>query len=143
MSQIDAMDQELRSTVEAYAEGVTRGSRDGCSRRAHEFVFLRSRPTVYTAADVRGVLNLMSFAMATNWDSELTRLRVLEGDGKDALLALDPRYPEWLPVASPPGVPAGPVSDRLSEDLAAFGHSMRPGLPDSFSFTVPLRADCQ
>jgi penicillin amidase len=35
----------------------------------------------------------------------------------DALRALDPAYPDWLPVTSPPGTVAGPAVDRLAGDL--------------------------
>jgi penicillin amidase len=44
---------------------------------------------------------------------------VLLADGREALAALDPVYPEWQPLTSPPGRLPGPAADRLAEDLAA------------------------
>lgn len=125
--QVEALEPELRNHVEAYVAGVERGACEGSPRRPHELVVLRSRRTKLTSVDVRAILSLFSFAMAANWDSELTRLRVLQADGLDALTALDPAYPSWLPVASPPGARAGSVLDRLSEDIAAFGNALGGG----------------
>lgn len=118
--QLKALDNNARLMVEAYARGVTDGARVGCRKPAHEFALLRGKPTLYKAADVLGVVKLMSFTSATNWDSELARLKILNEDGPEALAALDPAYPEWLPVTSPPGAPAGKAMDRLSDDLAIF-----------------------
>ena len=103
---------------EAYARGVTDGAKVGCRRPAHKFVLLRKGPTPYRATDVLGVLQLMSFISVTNGDSELGRLKILTEDGPEALAALDPSYPEWLPVTSPPGALAESSVDRLTEDLA-------------------------
>lgn len=105
---------------EAYARGVTDGAKVRCRRPAHKFVLLRKGPTPYRATDVLGVLQLMSFISVTNGDSELERLKILTEDGPEALAALDPSYPEWLPVTSPPGALAESSVDRLTEDLAVF-----------------------
>ena len=115
--QMEVLDAEIRSMLEAFAHGVTEGATMGCRRVAHEFTLLRARPTPYTAADVVAISKLQSFAIPTNWDIELARLQILKVDGPEALAALDPAYPEWLPVSLPPGAPSGPVMDRLAMDL--------------------------
>jgi penicillin amidase len=112
------LDPVERAGVEAFAAGVNAGRRDGATKPAHEFTLLRAAPTPFTAADVLGVLLLQAFALASNWDAELARLAVLELDGPGALEALDPGYPEWHPVTSPPGRPAGPAVGGLSDDIA-------------------------
>jgi penicillin amidase len=117
--QLKVLQSETRGMLEAYARGVSEGSSFGCRRKAHEFTLLRCGPTPFTAADAVAISKLQSFALASNWDIELARLHILRADGPDALLALDPTYPEWLPVSFPPGAPSGPTSDRLSEDLRA------------------------
>ena len=66
-----------------------------------------------------GAVKLTSFSMASNWDSELARLKILTEDGREALEALDPSYPEWRLVTSAPGAPAGEPFDHVAEDLAA------------------------
>lgn len=118
--QLETLDAETREMLEAYAQGVTDGAKMGCRKRAHEFALMRTRPTPFEAANVLGVLALMSFDLASNWDSELARLKILTEDGPEALRALDPVYPEWLPVTSPPTALAGSAVDRLAEDLALF-----------------------
>ncbi|MFQ5947108.1 MAG: penicillin acylase family protein, partial [Anaerolineae bacterium] len=118
--QLEALDQEIRRSVEAFARGITEGSRIGCRRPAHEFTLLRAMPTPYHAADVVGVVKLMSFTVAANWDVELARLKILREDGVEAVKALDPSYPEWHYASSTSGVPVGPALDRLAEDLSAF-----------------------
>jgi penicillin amidase len=125
--QLEALDGENRRMTEAYAQGATDGAKVGCRQLAHEFALLRARPTPYRAADVLGVLQLMAFVLASNWDCELARLKILTADGPEALAALDPAYPEWLPVSSPPGALAGGAVDRLADDLAVFAAAVGPG----------------
>jgi penicillin amidase len=118
--QIAAVSDEVRAMGEAYARGVTAGATVGVPKPAHEFTLLQASPTPYAATDVLGMLKLMSFLLASNWDSELVRYKIFLEDGEDALAALDPTYPEWLPVTAPPGTVATTVIDHLSEDLATF-----------------------
>jgi penicillin amidase len=118
--QFGVLDADLRDMLAAYAAGVSAGSIRGLPRRAHEHVLLRSRPTPWTATDALALIKLQSFSLVANWDSELTRLKILLEDGPEALAALDPAYPAWLPVSAPVGAVAGPAVDRLAADLAAF-----------------------
>ncbi len=115
--QLEALSPENRDRLDAFARGVNEGSRLGSKRVAHEFTLLRSKPTSYRAADALSLSKLQSFALASNWDVELARLRILKEDGPDALTALDPTYPEWHPVSVPPGAPVGSTLDRLAEDI--------------------------
>jgi penicillin amidase len=114
------VDPDVRAAIEAYAHGVTAGATHGLPRRPHEFVLLRSEPTPWSPLDSLGIVKLISFTLAGNWDIELARLKILLEDGAEALAALDPAYPPWHPVTSPPGQQAGPVLDRLSEELKTF-----------------------
>jgi penicillin amidase len=118
--QLGVLDADLRAMLAAYAAGIGAGSTRGLPRRPHEFVLLRSRPTPWTATDVLALIKLQSFSLVANWDSELTRLKILLEDGPEALAALDPVYPAWLPVTAPVGAQAGAAVDRLAADLAAF-----------------------
>ncbi len=114
------LDAEVRDMIESYAGGVAAGAAHGLPRRPHEFALLGSRPTPWTPLDSLGVVKLISFTLASNWDIELARLKVLLEDGAEALTALDPAYPSWHPVTAPPGQQAGPMVDRLSEELKMF-----------------------
>jgi penicillin amidase len=118
--QLPVLDADVRELLESYSRGVAAGVSHGLPRRPHEFVLLRSRPTPWTALDTLGFSKLISFTLCANWDSELARLRILAADGPEALAALDPTYPEWLPVTSPPELAAGDSLDRLSQDVATF-----------------------
>lgn len=118
--QLGALAPDIREAFESYAHGVTAGTARGLPRPPHEFALLRARPTPWTAADPLGVIKLMSFLLAANWDAELVRLELMREGGPKAVAALDPTYPEWHPVTAPPAVLAGPAVDRLSADLAAF-----------------------
>jgi penicillin amidase len=108
---------DVRDTLAAYAAGINAGLTQGLPRRAHEFLLLRARPSAWTVVDVLAFVGLQAFSLSSNWDSELARLRILSTDGPDALRALDPTYPAWLPVTSPVGTVAGATLDRLAEDL--------------------------
>jgi penicillin amidase len=113
------LDAPTSSILDAYAAGVTQGATTGGTRKAHEFTILRTTPTPWKPSDSIAILGLMSFLLATNWDVELARLKILEEDGPEALRALDPAYPAWQPVVDPPGAQSGSVADYLSSELAA------------------------
>jgi penicillin amidase len=114
------LDTDMREWIDAYARGVTAGTALGLPKKPHEFVLLRSKPSTWTPLDTLGFVKLVSFTLAANWDVELARLRILSADGPEALKALDPHYPDWLPATTPPGEPARVVLDRLAEDLVLF-----------------------
>ena len=42
-----------------------------------------------------GVLQFFAFALSSNWDAELARLRILRADGVKSLIALEASHPEW------------------------------------------------
>jgi len=125
--QLDVIAPHIRKVLDSFARGVTDGMTLGSKRRAHEFVLLRGKPTPYTAADVLAVGRLQAFVLALNWDIELARYHILKMDGPQALSDLDPTYPEWHPLISPPGEVQGPMADQLASDIAALrdvmGHS--------------------
>jgi penicillin amidase len=125
--QLPLLEPDTQAMLAAYAAGVTAGATLGVPRPAHEFALLHCRPTPWTADDVLALVKLQSFALASNWDCELARLKVLTADGPAALAALDPAYPEWLPVAAPPGALAGRAVDRLAEDLGHFAAAVPLG----------------
>ncbi len=125
--QLEVCDPETLRMLEAFTRGVSDGATLGSPHLAHEFVLLGAAPTPYRPADALGGLKLLSIAMPSKWGAELARLKVLLEDGAEALKALDPAYPDWLPVISPPGALAGPALDRLMEDLTLFMEAVGPG----------------
>ena len=116
--QLKVLDPDVRATLESYVDGMNAGA--AVTRRPHELVLLRTNRSRWTAEDVLAFLGLQSLALAGNWDTELARLRILLGDGPDALrAATTPGYAPWHPVTTPVGATAGPALDRLESDLAA------------------------
>ncbi len=101
-----------------YVRGVNAGLGEG--PRAHELALLGCEPTAWESADVQGYSALLCFMLASNWDAELMRLKVLELDGPHALAAIDPSYPSHLPTSLEPLHEAGTAADRLAADLATF-----------------------
>jgi len=124
---VAALSPEHRRLAESYARGVTLGASAGQPRRPHEFALLRARPTPYRAADALAYMALFTFAMPSNWDVELARLKVLALDGPGALADLDPAYPEWQPASDRPGEAAGRAADRLAEDAASLAAALGLG----------------
>jgi penicillin amidase len=118
IAQFARMSPAVRAQLAAFARGVNDGVAKGSDGKAHELAMLLAEPTPYTAADIVGAAAFVSFAIASNWDAELARLRTLLADGPEALAAIDPTYPAWLPVTHPVGELAGDAADRLAEDLA-------------------------
>lgn len=118
---LPVLDADAREVVEAFAAGVTAGNSLGLPKKPHEFAILGGRPGPWEAADVLAFVKLQSFALPSNWDAELVRLRVLLTDGPDALAALDP-------TATLGPVPGGlSAADALAADLAAWRAAVPPG----------------
>lgn len=125
--QFSKFDADLRANIEAYVRGVNAGATKGLPKKAHEFVLLRSRPSVWEPSDVVGIIRLQSFLFATNADVELARLKILLADGPEALSALDPCYGAGWPGMVDTAPAVGPSIDRLSEDLHAFSSVVGSG----------------
>jgi penicillin amidase len=125
--QYDRLDQVSQQMIQAYARGVNEGIAFGCDRVAHEFSLLGTKPTPYQPEDVLGMVKFMSFNLASNWDVELTRYKIILEDGPEALAALDHTYPEWQPVSAAPTRIAGPAIDHLAHDVAIFKATFGPG----------------
>lgn len=124
---VAALEAPDRALLEAFAAGVNAGVGTGGGGRAHEFLLLRTQPTDFAASDALGFLAVQSFALASNWDVELARLRMLALDGPAAVADLHPAYPGRHPVSDRPGAGAIRVIDALAADLAAASHLFSPG----------------
>jgi penicillin G amidase len=88
--QLPVLDEAVRGQLVAFASGVSAGNTIGLTKKPHEFALIGGEPSSWDATDVLAVLKLQSFALPSNWDVELARLRILLADGPAALLALDP-----------------------------------------------------
>ena len=88
--QLAAIESSTYDWMAAFAAGITAGSTTGLPKKPHEFALLGGEPSTWDAADVLAILKLQSLLLPSNWDVELARLKILLGDGPEALLALDP-----------------------------------------------------
>lgn len=104
--QLAVADAATRAQLDAFARGVNDGVRRGLRRKPHELALLGAEPTRFAAADCIGVLQFFAFALCSNWDAELARLRILRDDGPEALAAL-----EWADARL--------AGDRVDADAAA------------------------
>ena len=124
---LEGLSTEDRARYQAFSAGVRSGMTDGRGARSHEFFLLRTRPTPFQATDALGFFAVQAFSLASNWDTELARLRMLTLDGPEAVSALHPAYPPDQPVSDRPGSAAGRVVDSLAEDLANARDLFTPG----------------
>lgn len=130
LEQIGKVSAEGRLLLEAYTQGVNAGFSHGLATRPLEFVILKKSPSPWEPADVLSYMKLQPWFMASNWDCELARLRILLADGPEALLALDPTLAEIAGSTIAGGdIPkAGGIAmiDRLRDDMAALSEIMPP-----------------
>lgn len=112
--QLPLLSAELREMTGAYASGIDAGRTDGLTANPHEHAILGGEMLCFDAADVLAVLKLQSFSLASNWDVELARLRLLRSDGPDAVRSLDPAGP----IEVPQGKGDASAIERLAQDLA-------------------------
>ncbi len=130
VAQVAALHDDFRELLTAYCAGVNAGHTVGLTKTPHEFALLGGEPTPYEPADVLSAMKLMSFALPSNYDVELARLRLIRSDGAAAMAALDPLGAVGLSRRD--GLneevrPGGTDLPQLLADLAAFQQFVPPG----------------
>ncbi len=116
--QLPVLGEATRKQLEVFAAGVSAGNTIGLTKKPHEFAIIGGEPSAWDATDVLAILKLQSFALPSNWDVELARLRILLADGPTAVSDLDPSAPfSREPAAS--ALAAGSRLNELAADLAA------------------------
>jgi penicillin G amidase len=97
-AQFALFDEQTKAEHTAFAAGVNAGIESGS--KPHELALMGSRPLRFEPSDPLCILQFICFALSTNWDAELARLRVLQSDGPEALLALEYADPAHLALDS-------------------------------------------
>ena len=87
--QLLALAPRERTQLDSFVQGVNAAHVQGVKLRSHELALLDARATPLEPADIIGVLQFFAFALSSNWDAELARLRILRADGVEALDALE------------------------------------------------------
>ncbi len=114
-----AQSEEVRDQIEAFAAGLRTGVQRGRKDRDPAFVLARAQPWSFDALDVVAVMQLQAFALSSNWDAELARLEVLQKDGAEALVDLDPVLSPFAALSGASPGPGTPLIDAFADDVAA------------------------
>ena len=90
----EKLDDDLKSRFQAFASGVRQGRSKGLRHSPIEFTVLGLKPSAVTEDDLLAIAVLQSLLMS-NWASKLARKKILDLDGKDALIQVEPYvFPE-------------------------------------------------
>jgi penicillin amidase len=81
-----------------YAEGVNAFIAQNPGRLGAEFNLLRVRPQPWSPIDSITYSKVMAWSLCVNWESELTRLRLVERLGPVRAAELEPDYPKINPI---------------------------------------------
>lgn len=97
-AEAEALDAETRQRLTWYAEGVNAYITHRPGRLGAEFNLLRIRPEPWTILDTLGYGKVMGWGLSLNWESELTRLRLLQQLDPVVAAELEPDYPGKNPI---------------------------------------------
>lgn len=97
-AEVAAFDAETRQVLDWYAEGVNAFIAANPGTLSAEFNLLRVQPELWGAVDSVLFAKVMGWALSINWESELIRLRLVEGLGEVRAAELEPDYPAGAPV---------------------------------------------
>ena len=92
------LDEATRQHLAWYAEGVNAYIEQRPRRLGAEFNLLRVQPEPWAIVDTLGHLKVMGWGLSLNWESELTRLRLLQQLDPVVAGELDPNYPAKNPL---------------------------------------------
>lgn len=92
------LDETTRQQLTWYAEGVNAYLEHRPRRLGAEFNLLRVQPEPWDVVDTLGNLKVMGWGLSLNWESELTRLRLLQQLDPVVAGELEPNYPAKNPL---------------------------------------------
>lgn len=93
--QLAVLPSRDRAQLASFARGLNAGIVHGAKKRPHELALLGMTASRLEETDIIGVLQFFAFALSSNWDAELSRLRILRTDGAAALHALEHAPTAW------------------------------------------------
>jgi len=97
-AELAMLDATTRQTLDWYAAGVSAYIATHPGRLAAELNLLRIRPAAWSTLDTLAFSKAMAWSMSLNWESELTRVRLLQGLDPYTAADLEPDYPEKNPI---------------------------------------------
>lgn len=96
--ELAVLDDETRQILDWYAEGVNAYIAHRPRRLGAEFNLLRVQPAPWTPLDTLGHTKVMGWGLSLNWESELTRLQLLQALDPVVAAELEPNYPDKTPL---------------------------------------------
>jgi penicillin amidase len=144
-AEAEALDDETRRALEAYAAGVNAYMASRRGSLSLEFGLLRFRPEPWQPVDSLYWAKAMAWNLSCNWESELIRARLAVKLGADRAADLEPRYPADNPtIVSGGGLPKGAApppngwgSDALRDALRLVEQTFQANLPAAKPDTSP------
>jgi penicillin amidase len=144
-AEFEAMDDEMRAVLQAYAAGINAHVEDRQGRAGVEYSLLRCQPEPWRAVDTLYLAKLLSWTLGCNWSTELIRARMAAKLGAVLAADLEPPYPAHSPgfvggeglapdAASPP---SGWGSEAQREAMQLIEDLFRPGKPASLAEAPP------
>lgn len=132
-----------RAQLQSFARGVNAAPLVA-KAKAHELTLLGLGPSHFEASDIIAVLQFFAFALSSNWDAELARLRVVRADGAEALEALEASHPDWIREigglrALAASACAMRAAERLADDVGAIGNVVALGGASNAWAVAPSR----
>jgi penicillin amidase len=129
-AELDLLDGELRSALEAYAEGVNAYIADHRGRWGLEFTVLgltgvKIDPEPWTPLNTLTWAKVMAWDLGGNMDQELLRAHIVARLGTGALRLLTSTYPDDSPVIAPHPVSGAALS--AVPDAARLMHVLGSG----------------
>ena len=97
-AEVEMLDADTRSTLEAYAAGVNAYLASNARRPPVEFKLLRFDPEPWQPVDSLYWAKVMAWNLGGNWDSELIRARLAASLGADRAADLEPLFPADNPT---------------------------------------------
>lgn len=97
-AELPTLDPEVLQVLTWYVEGVNAYIQSRPGRLAAECNLLRFTPEPWTPVDVLAFAKMMGWSLSINWESELTRLRLLKLLGPIRAAELEPDYPGENPI---------------------------------------------
>ncbi len=97
-AELESLDTETRQIMDWYCEGVNAYIQARPGRLAAELNLLRVQLAPWTALDCLAHGKIMAWSLGSNWDAELTRVRLMERLGPIRAADLDPDFPGKNPL---------------------------------------------
>ena len=127
IAHLEQASEQTRSNLEAYARGVNAFITTNPGKLSAELTLLHCQPEPWQPVDSIQWSKVQSWGLASNWETEMIRARLVAKLGAERAARLEPGYDPQHPLIVPPGVTYQGLNLGLLEqyasikDLSGFG----------------------